>query len=263
MYLFMYEIKIVYAIMYLKYFSRFQYKRFKSKKIYHMNLLSVYKYIFIGLNSPHYAVADKMTSKNIDTKQRTFTKIPHPLPTGIHSGNKISIFTFYQWNIPAKTTLWGSAFILNQSYCIVSCERLSKAVIAVRAPGPSQLWAPCLRKCKIIDFTKYDKIDFNNHAYSYMWGLAFYSFVENTCITVSFLWVLKTTWTCHFLFKCSSGCHGPDRMVVNITVVSNHFHSVKSFFIFVRQIMWCRWNSWHWTSGVNVHNKNSNRYVLF
>jgi hypothetical protein len=105
------------------------------------------------------------------------------------------------------------------------------------------LWAPCLRKCKIIDFTKYDKIDFNNHAYSYMWGLAFYSFVENTCITVSFLCVLKTTWTCHFLFKCPSGCHGPDRMVVNITVVSNHFHSVKSFFIFVRQIMWCRWNS--------------------
>lgn len=57
-----------------------------------MKLLSVYMYIFIGLNSPHYAMADKITSKNIDTKLRTFIKIP----TGIHSGNKISIFTFYQ-----------------------------------------------------------------------------------------------------------------------------------------------------------------------
>jgi hypothetical protein len=27
--------------------------------------------------------------------------------------------------------------------------------------------------------------------------------------------------------------------------------------------MWFRWNVKHWTSGVNVHNKNSNRYVPF
>jgi hypothetical protein len=31
-----------------------------------------------------------------------------------------------------------------------------------------------------------------------------------------------------------------------------------NFVIFVRQITWFRWNSWHGTSGVNVHNKNSN-----
>jgi hypothetical protein len=35
----------------------------------------------------------------------------------------------------------------------------------------------------------------------------------------------------------------------------------QNFVIFVRQITWFRWNSWHWTSGFNVHNKNSNRYV--
>jgi hypothetical protein len=31
----------------------------------------------------------------------------------------------------------------------------------------------------------------------------------------------------------------------------------RNFVIFVRQITWFRWNSWHWTSSVNVHNKNS------
>jgi hypothetical protein len=31
----------------------------------------------------------------------------------------------------------------------------------------------------------------------------------------------------------------------------------QNFVIFVCQITWFRWNSWHWTSGVNVHNKNS------
>jgi hypothetical protein len=31
----------------------------------------------------------------------------------------------------------------------------------------------------------------------------------------------------------------------------------QNFVIFVRQITRFRWNSWHWTSGVNVHNKNS------
>jgi hypothetical protein len=35
------------------------------------------------------------------------------------------------------------------------------------------------------------------------------------------------------------------------------------FFIFVRQITWFRWTNQHWTSGVNVHNKNSNRFVPF
>jgi hypothetical protein len=33
--------------------------------------------------------------------------------------------------------------------------------------------------------------------------------------------------------------------------------------IFVHQITWFRWNTWHWTSGVNVHNTNSNRYVSY
>jgi hypothetical protein len=37
----------------------------------------------------------------------------------------------------------------------------------------------------------------------------------------------------------------------------------QNFVIFVRQITWFRWTNWHWTSGVNVHNKNSNRYVPF
>jgi hypothetical protein len=37
----------------------------------------------------------------------------------------------------------------------------------------------------------------------------------------------------------------------------------QNFVIFVRQITWFRWNCRHWTSGVNVHNKNSNRYVPF
>jgi hypothetical protein len=31
----------------------------------------------------------------------------------------------------------------------------------------------------------------------------------------------------------------------------------QNFVVFVRQITWFRWNSWHWTSGVSVHNKNS------
>ena len=32
---------------------------------------------------------------------------------------------------------------------------------------------------------------------------------------------------------------------------------------FVHQSTWFRWTNRHWTSGVNVHNKNSNRYVPF
>ena len=31
----------------------------------------------------------------------------------------------------------------------------------------------------------------------------------------------------------------------------------QNFVIFVRQITWFRWTNRHWTSGVNVHNKNS------
>ena len=38
------------------------------------------------------------------------------------------------------------------------------------------------------------------------------------------------------------------------TVDSNHFHSVKILLFLSARF---RWNSWHWTSGVNVHNKNS------
>ena len=41
------------------------------------------------------------------------------------------------------------------------------------------------------------------------------------------------------------------------------FPFCQIFFIFVRQITWFRWTIRHWTSGVNVHNKNSNRYVPF
>ena len=37
----------------------------------------------------------------------------------------------------------------------------------------------------------------------------------------------------------------------------------QHFVIFVRQITWFRWNVKQWISGVNVHNKNSNRYVPF
>jgi len=47
------------------------------------------------------------------------------------------------------------------------------------------------------------------------------------------------------------------------TLVSNHFYSVKTFFIFVWQTTWFWWNVMHWTSGVNVHNKNSNQYGAF
>jgi hypothetical protein len=31
----------------------------------------------------------------------------------------------------------------------------------------------------------------------------------------------------------------------------------QNFVIFIRQITWFRWTNRHWTSGVNVHNKNS------
>ena len=41
------------------------------------------------------------------------------------------------------------------------------------------------------------------------------------------------------------------------------FPFCQNFVIFVRQITWFRWTIRHWTSGVNVHNKNSNRYVPF
>jgi hypothetical protein len=41
-------------------------------------------------------------------------------------------------------------------------------------------------------------------------------------------------------------------------VVSNHF----KFVIFVRQITWFRWNVQYWASGVNEHNKNSNRVCV-
>ena len=37
----------------------------------------------------------------------------------------------------------------------------------------------------------------------------------------------------------------------------------KNFVIFVCHITWYRWNVQHWTFGVNVHNKNSNRFVPF
>ena len=37
----------------------------------------------------------------------------------------------------------------------------------------------------------------------------------------------------------------------------------QNFVIFVRQILWFRWTNRHWTSGVNVHNKKSNRFVPF
>ena len=50
--------------------------------------------------------------------------------------------------------------------------------------------------------------------------------------------------------------------IVTIALVSNHFHSVKSFFIFVCQITWFWWNVRHWTSGVNVHNENSNAQII-
>ena len=56
---------------------------------------------------------------------------------------------------------------------------------------------------------------------------------------------------------------GTDPLFEYNTVVSNQFHSVNFFFIFVRQITWFRWNVQHWTSCVNVHNKISNRYVPF
>jgi hypothetical protein len=40
--------------------------------------------------------------------------------------------------------------------------------------------------------------------------------------------------------------------------------SIPSKFCYFRpQITWFRWTNRHWTSGVNVHNKNSNRYVPF
>ena len=34
------------------------------------------------------------------------------------------------------------------------------------------------------------------------------------------------------------------------------FPLCQNFVIFVRQITWFRWTNWHWTSGVNVHNKS-------
>jgi hypothetical protein len=37
----------------------------------------------------------------------------------------------------------------------------------------------------------------------------------------------------------------------------------QNFVILVRQITWFRWNAQRWTSGVNVHNKNSKQYVPF
>ena len=47
------------------------------------------------------------------------------------------------------------------------------------------------------------------------------------------------------------------------TLISNHFHSLESFFIFVCQTTWVGWNVRQWASGVNVHNENSNRYARF
>jgi hypothetical protein len=37
----------------------------------------------------------------------------------------------------------------------------------------------------------------------------------------------------------------------------------QNIVIFVRQITWFRWTNRHWTSGVNVQNKSSNRFVPF
>jgi hypothetical protein len=42
--------------------------------------------------------------------------------------------------------------------------------------------------------------------------------------------------------------HCKGTCIVTIALVSNHFHSVKSFFIFVCQITWFWWNVRHWTS---------------
>ena len=41
------------------------------------------------------------------------------------------------------------------------------------------------------------------------------------------------------------------------------FPFCQNFVIFVCQITWFRWTNQHWTSGVNVHNKNSNQFVPF
>ena len=52
-------------------------------------------------------------------------------------------------------------------------------------------------------------------------------------------------------------------VVLNNTVVFESFPFRQNFVIFVCQITWFRWTNRHWTSGINVHNKNSNRFVPF
>ena len=70
--------------------------------------------------------------------------------------------------------------------------------------------------------------------------------------------ILRDTYTLHFSFGFSDASMPPCQYGCFESFL---FH--QNFVIFVRQITWFRWTNRHWTSGVNVHNKNSNRFVTF
>jgi hypothetical protein len=77
------------------------------------------------------------------------------------------------------------------------------------------------------------------------------------------------------ILECSQGCFAvkiwpcdldlwPWKSIgFQILSRTKHVPSLVKIHWRVRQITWFRWNSWHWTSGVNVHNKSSNQYVPF
>jgi hypothetical protein len=55
------------------------------------------------------------------------------------------------------------------------------------------------------------------------------------------------------------------KCVLDVDIIDLQYGCFESFpfrqklFIFVCQTTWFWWNVRHWTSGVNVHNENSNR----
>jgi hypothetical protein len=112
----------------------------------------------------------------------------------------------------------------------------------------------------------YWSVPININGYILVVSVLWYGLTENMTFTFRrscfmkqinlYIAILRTS-----VVTIKSRLHSPKKQPQYGCFESSPFR--HNFVIFVRQIKWFRWNVRHWTSGVNVHNKNSNRYVPF
>ena len=109
----------------------------------------------------------------------------------------------------------------------------------------------------------------NDNCYNFVWIVLINNIVMVTQIS-SALMILHTEY--HMRTNGTSLCVSAIEILLrlimpfHVTIDYGCFESFpfrQNFVTFVRQITWFRWNVKHWTSGINVHNKNPNRYVPF